>query len=405
MNKRKIINDPVHGFITIPHDLVFDLIEHPYFQRLRRIKQLGLTHLVYPGAFHTRFHHTLGAMHLMNQAIDVLRDKGVDISDDEALAAIVAVLLHDIGHGPFSHALEYSIVKGMRHEILSELFMNRLNEIFDGRLEMAIQIFRNQYPKKFLCQLVAGQLDVDRLDYLKRDSYFTGVSEGMIGTERIIKMLNVRQNQLLIDAKGLYSIRHFLTARDNMYWQVYLHRTVLSAENLLIKILSRAKEVAAVDSELFATPALRLFLNNTFRRDDFIMNPELLVQFARIDDFDIISCVKVWTEHNDKVLSLLSRFLINRKLFRIQLISHPFNSDEIDLALKDAGKRYDIEPELYHYLVVSGMVENLLYDAETDPIQMLLPDGRIESYQAMNQDITSAVIPQPIKKYYLCSPR
>ncbi|MDO9511875.1 MAG: HD domain-containing protein [Bacteroidales bacterium] len=406
MNKRKIINDPVHGFISIPDELHFDLIEHPYFQRLRRIKQLGLTHLVYPGAFHTRFHHALGAMHLMVLAIGVLRTKGIQITEEEEQAATIAILLHDIGHGPFSHALEYSIVKGMRHETLSDLFMNQLNQEFDGKLEMALQIFRNTYHKHFLYQMVAGQLDVDRLDYLRRDSYFTGVSEGMIGTERIIKMLNVRNDHLVVESKGIYSIRHFLASRDNMYWQVYLHRTVLSAENLLIKTLSRAKEIASGDSSLFATPALRIFLNDHFTLPDFISRPELLEQFAKIDDFDIISCVKVWADHSDDpILSMLSQSLIQRKLFRIQLNLQPFSQETIDNAAKEAGMRYNIDPQWHHYLIANGEVENTIYHSDDDPIIMLEPSGNTIPYHQFNPEIEDRGFSRPVKKFYLCTVR
>ncbi len=283
-NKLKIFNDPIYGFVSIPYEIIYDLIDHPYFQRLRRIKQLGLTNLVYPGALHTRFHHAMGAMHLMTEAIEVLRAKGNEITDEEAKGVTIAILLHDIGHGPFSHALEHSIVNHITHEDISELFMNSLNEEFKGELSLAIRIFNNKYEKKFLHQLVSSQLDMDRLDYLKRDSFFTGVSEGVVSSDRIIKMLNVKNDELAVEAKGIYSIEKFIIARRLMYWQVYLHKTVISAESLLVNILKRAKELAEKQEELFCTPALKVFLYNKFSKNDFKTKPELLDSFAHLDD-------------------------------------------------------------------------------------------------------------------------
>ncbi|MES1224106.1 MAG: HD domain-containing protein, partial [Bacteroidota bacterium] len=304
VNKRKIFNDPIYGFITIPNELIFDLIEHPYFQRLRRIKQLGLTALVYPGALHTRFHHAMGAMYLMTQAIDVLRAKGVEITAEEAEGVTAAVLLHDIGHGPFSHALESSLVNDVSHEQLSEIFMDKLNAELKGKLSLAIRIFRNEYSKKFLHQLVSSQLDMDRLDYLKRDSFFTGVSEGIISSDRIIAMLAVANDSLAIEAKGIYSIEKFIIARRLMYWQVYLHKTVLSAEHLLVNILSRAKELSANGEELFATPALQVFLKNNFSKTDFTANETVLSAFAELDDNDIFTSIKVWKDADDPILAM-----------------------------------------------------------------------------------------------------
>src|SRR5690554_2870296 len=302
VNKKKIFNDPIYGFITLPYEIIFDLIEHPYFQRLRRIKQLGLTHLVYPDALHTRFHHALGAMHLTLKAIEVIRSKGQEITAEEAKATAIGILLHDIGHGPFSHALEYSIVKNVTHEDISTFFMEKLNKEFNGQLDLAIEIFENRYHKPFLHQLISGQLDMDRLDYLKRDSFFTGVSEGVINTDRIISMLNVHDDQLCVEAKGIYSIEKFIIARRLMYWQVYLHKTVLSAENLVVNILKRAKKLALKGEELFCSDALHFFLYHERDKVSFINDEEVLFQFSELDDFDIMASIKMWRKNKDKVL-------------------------------------------------------------------------------------------------------
>ncbi|MFW5705520.1 MAG: HD domain-containing protein, partial [Bacteroidota bacterium] len=322
-NKKKILNDPVYGFISISSELIFDLIEHRYFQRLRRIKQLGLTHLVYPGALHTRFHHAIGAMHLMQQAIEVLRSKGHEITKDEALGTLTAILLHDIGHGPYSHTLEKSIVCSITHEELSLMFMQRLMKEFDGMPETGISIFNNSYHKKFLHQLVSSQLDMDRLDYLKRDSFFTGVSEGVINTDRIIKMLDMHDDNLVVEAKGIYSIEKFIIARRLMYWQVYLHKTVLSAEQMLVRIIRRARYLARNGTPLFATSPLRPFLEQELYMEDFKENPDILDTFARLDDFDIFTSIKEWVHHPDKVLSNLCYSLVNRQLFRTEIMNKP----------------------------------------------------------------------------------
>ena len=316
-NKRKIFNDPVYGFVTVPSDLVFKLIEHPFFQRLRRIRQLGLTNLVYPGALHTRFHHAMGAMHLMQETIEVIRLKGHEVSDAEKEGATIAILLHDIGHGPFSHALETSIVHNITHEDLSAVFMDRLNVEFNGQLEIAIKIFRGKYKKRFLHQLVSSQLDLDRLDYLCRDSFFTGVSEGIVSSDRIVKMFTVVDDQLVVEDKGIYSIENFLVARRLMYWQVYLHKTVLSAEHLLVNILKRAKELAEEKVALFCTPSLHFFLYNKLSKRAFLNKPEVLESFAKLDDNDIITSIKVWTDHSDKTLAFLCKNLVNRKLYAV----------------------------------------------------------------------------------------
>ena len=319
MNKKKIFNDPVYGFVSVPYEIIFDLIEHPYFQRLRNIKQLGLTHLVYPGALHTRFHHALGAMHLMSIALETLKNKGVKITEEESKAVTIAILLHDIGHGPFSHALESCIVPSIHHEDLSILLMKRLNIEFKGALTLAIEIFENKYDKKFLHQLVSGQLDMDRMDYLNRDSFYTGVSEGVIGFDRILKMICVIDDQLVIEEKGIYSIEKFLIARRLMYWQVYYHKTVISAEQLLVKVLRRAKEISVQGKVLFATPSFSFLLKNNPSADDFKGDERYLDAFANIDDHDIYSAIKVWTNDEDVILSKLCTELINRRLYSIEI--------------------------------------------------------------------------------------
>ena len=382
-NKLKIFNDPIYGFVSIPYEIIYDLIDHSYFQRLRRIKQLGLTNLVYPGALHTRFHHAMGAMHLMSEAIEVLRAKGNEITDEEAKGVTIAILLHDIGHGPFSHALEHSIVNHITHEDISELFMNRLNAEFKGELSLAIRIFNNKYKKKFLHQLVSSQLDMDRLDYLKRDSFFTGVSEGVVSSDRIIKMLNVKNDELAVEAKGIYSIEKFIIARRLMYWQVYLHKTVISAETLLVNILKRAKELAEKQEELFCTPALKVFLYNKFSKNDFKTEPELLDSFAQLDDYDIMASVKVWASHQDKVLAMLCNKLLNRDLFKIELQNQQFKDVEINSAKERIKKLYKLKGKEEDYFVFTGNIQNDAYSENKIRINILSKDGKI-------MDITDA---------------
>ena len=405
INKRKIINDPVHGFIGLPNDLIFDIIEHPYFQRLRRIKQLGLTHLVYPGAIHSRFSHALGSMHLMLEAIEVLRQKGQTITDEESTAAAIAILLHDIGHGPFSHALEHSIVDSMSHEALSEIFMNRLNDTFNGELKMALDIFKGNYSKKFLHQLVSGQLDVDRLDYLTRDSFFTGVSEGIIGTERIIKMLNVWDGELVVEIKGIYSIEKFLVARRLMYWQVYLHKTVLSAEQLMIKILKRAKQLAQSNIDVFATPALRIFLKNNYQKHDFVENESLIEAFSQLDDFDIFTSIKVWQLHDDKILSELSKSLVNRKLYQIELQNKAFDKIKIAELKKRIGKYYSISEEDTDYFVFTTEVVNNAYNLNHENINILLKNNVVKDITEASDQLNAAFLDKIVKKQLLCYPK
>lgn len=402
-NKKKLINDPVYGFITIPYELVFDLVEHPYFQRLRRIKQLGLTHYVYPGALHTRFHHALGAVHLMTQAIDSLRMKGIEITDEEAEAVTIAILLHDIGHGPFSHALEHTIVKNVHHEDLSTLFMERLNQLFDGRLTLAIQIFEDQYHKPFLSQLVSGQLDMDRMDYLTRDTFFTGVHEGVIGYDRIIKMLSVHEGDLVVEEKGLYSIEKFLVARRLMYWQAYLHKTVLSAEQMLIRALSRAKELAHSGVRLPVTKKLAYFLYEDVQMEDFRdVKSEALDNFAQLDDFDVVAGLKSFMDHSDFTLAFLSKGIINRNLLKVRLKNDPFSSDlmnklRLNVELAFEGKAIKAE-----HLVFSGSESNSNYSIRKREIKIAFKSGEV---LPMSEISDHGISPREVVKYYLCFPK
>ncbi len=407
----KIVNDPVYGFIHIPFQILFDLIEHPYFQRLRRIKQLGLTHLVYPGAQHTRFQHSLGALHLMNSAIAVLRGKGVIISEKEAEAVSITILLHDIGHGPFSHTLEHSLVEGISHENLSILFMEQLNEEFGGKLDLAIKIFKDQYEKKFLHQLVSGQLDMDRLDYLKRDSFFTGVTEGTIGLDRIIEMINVKNDRLVVDEKGIYSIEKFLIARRLMYWQVYLHKTVLSAELLLMKILKRAKALTSEGVSLFATSAMNYFLeqnvnyNSVFGKQAIHHKADLLKNFASLDDNDILTSAKIWAEENDIVLSLLCKRLLNRHLFRAKLQKEEFDHKLLETLSKKVMNEYKISIDQTSYFVFMEIISNYAYDPDDHSIQILYKDGSLRDISEASDMLNTAVLSKTVKKYCLCYPK
>ena len=404
-NKRKIINDPIYGFIALPGELIFDLIEHPWFQRLRRIKQLGLTNLVYPGALHTRFHHAIGAMYLMGQAIEVLRFRGVAINPEEEEGAYVAILLHDIGHGPFSHALEHSIIHGMNHEALSSLFIAELNKQFFGKLDLAIAIFEDTYAKRFLHQLVSGQLDVDRLDYLKRDSFYTGVSEGVINSDRIIKMIHVVDNQLVVELKGIYSIEKFIVARRLMYWQVYLHKTVVGAESLLVNVLKRAKEIALQGVELFATPAFRYFLYNEVSFDAIEKDQKILGLFAQLDDFDIMASIKVWCDHNDVVLAQLSKQLINRQLFHVEIQATPFSKDYLDKMVDTYAKAKGLTHAEAQYFVYSGKLENEAYKLDRNSIMILLKDNSLADLTSISDQLTSSSIAKPVVKYFICYPK
>ncbi len=410
-SKKKIINDPVHGFIDIPAGIISNLIEHPYFQRLRRIKQLGLSHLVYPGAFHNRFQHALGAAYLMDLAIEVLRSKGNEITPAEAEAVKIAILLHDIGHGPFSHALEYSIVNGVTHEKISTLFMERLNKEMNGKLDLAIRIFKNQYPKNFLHQLVSGQLDMDRLDYLRRDSFFSGVSEGTIGTSRIIKMLDVCNGNLVVEEKGIYSIEKFLIARRLMYWQVYLHKTVLAAEEMMVCVLKRAKYLAERGEELFATPALHYFLYTKIDATAFESNQPVsdnksaLDMFAKLDDDDIMVSIKVWANHSDSVLSYLSKSLRDRNLFKIEIQKEPFSSDYISEIHKKVQQHIGCSAHALDFLVLQGNISNNAYSASEQHINIQHKDGSLNDIATVSDMLNIDVLSKIVKKYYLCYPK
>jgi len=407
LNKKKIINDPVYGFINIPFELVFDLISHPFFQRLRYIKQLGMTHLVYPGALHTRFHHALGAMHLMSLAIEILRSKGHDITRDEDEAATVAILLHDIGHGPFSHALEHSLVKGIQHEDISMLMMERLNEQFHGRLTMAIEVFRGRYHKKFLHQLISSQLDLDRMDYLNRDSFFTGVSEGVISFDRIIKMFNIADDHLVIEEKGIYSIEKFLIARRLMYWQVYLHKTVIAGEQLLVKILKRAKELAVNGQELFATPALQHFLQNDVTEKDFFASDIHLLHFSRLDDQDIFASVKVWRAHEDRILSLLCTMLTDRSLYKTEITNTVPDESRVERIRENAMISLEINEKDVSYFVFTDFISNRAYNtAEGNSTINILMKNNTTIDIAKASDLSNLEsLDKTVTKHILCYPR
>lgn len=403
-NKKKIINDPVYGFISLPNELILSTIDHPYFQRLRRIKQLGLTEIVYPGAIHTRFHHAVGCTHLMRQAVETLRKAGNEITESEALGVTMAILLHDIGHGPFSHALEHSIVTGLHHEDISTLFMEALNKEFDGALDTAISIFNNTYEKKFLHQLVSSQLDMDRLDYLKRDSFYTGVSEGVVSNQRIIKMLDVVDDNLVIHEKGIYSIEKFIVARRLMYWQAYLHKTVISAEHLLVKVLERAKFLARLGVDLFATPTFRLFLYNDVSKSAFISDG-YLGEFAKLDDYDILTSIKVWRNHDDKVLSLLSKMLIDRNLLKVKVDIEPASEEVIEAKRKEVASHFGITEDEASYFVFQDAIENNAYNPSKDKINILLKSGVVKDITEASDNLNIQALAKPVRKYFLCYPR
>lgn len=404
-NKRKIINDPVYGFINISNEVIFDIIEHPYFQRLRRIKQLGLTHLVYPGALHTRFHHSLGATFLMGKAIAELRAKGHKIDKEEELGVMAAILLHDIGHGPFSHALEYSIGDGIHHEEISKLFISYFNQLHGNKLSIAIDIFSNQYKKKFLHKLVSSQLDMDRIDYLKRDSFFTGVSEGVINSERLINMLDVIDDDLVIQAKGIYSAEKFITARRLMYWQVYLHKTVLVAEYTLMRILKRAKELTKQGRNLFSTPALAYFLQHEIDASTFKTKDEALVNFAKLDDFDVLTSLKVWVHDDDKVLSTLSKSIINRRLFKIEMQKECFADNYIREIKEKTKKKFDLTEDEVNYFVLQDTTSNHAYKQGVDTINILYKDGTVHDISETSDDLNISLLSNPVTKHFLCFPK
>ena len=405
MNKKKIINDPVYGFIAIGSELLFDLIEHPYFQRLRYIKQLGLTDLVYPGALHTRFHHALGAMHLMGRVLENLRKKGVKINEEEFEAAQIAVLLHDIGHGPFSHSLEQTLLPGVNHESLSYLFMKELNHQFNGALDLALKLFQNTYSRKFLHELVSSQLDIDRLDYLKRDCFFTGVMEGTIGVDRIIAMLNVVDDKLVVEEKGIYSIESFLHARRLMYWQVYLHKTAVSAERMLVNIIKRAQYMHRSGEKLIASDSLLIFLQHNHTIDDFKDKPEVRTAFGNLDDNDIWGAIKLWRSHDDWILSTLCKMLLVRDLFQITLSSDPIKKNQLEIVREAISSKYKILRNDTSYFFSHGAVSNEAYVAEGQTINILTKRGEIVNIAEASDLPSIKAISKIVKKNYLCWPK
>jgi len=401
--KLNIFNDPIYGFITIPDTIVFNLIEHAYFQRLRRISQMGLSYLVYPGAHHTRFHHALGCMYLMQKAVQVLRVKGVSISSDEEEALLIAILLHDIGHGPFSHAMENSIVEDISHEEISLLFMKELNEKFNGKLTAAIEIFSGNHPKKFLCQLISGQLDMDRLDYLKRDSFYAGTPEGNINSERLITMLNVVDNELVVEEKGVYSIEKFIIARRFMYWQVYLHKTGIVAEQILVNILKRAKELIINGKPLAASKPLMFFLEHQIDKTSF--TTDILKLFSELDDTDILAAIKAWKNEDDFILKTLCECLLDRNLFKIKVRNEPFTKFEVDKKIKKVIQNFKITEAEAAYFTFNGSISNQAYSQTKQNIKLLTQKGSVIDIVQMSDQINSKALTNLVTKYYLCYPK
>lgn len=403
INKLKIFNDPIYGFISITNPLIYDLIQHPYFQRLRRISQMGMSYLVYPGAHHTRFHHALGCMHIMQKTVQVLRFKDVEISPDEECALYIAILLHDIGHGPYSHAMEHSIVENVNHEKISLLFMDKLNEEFNGQLTLAIRIFKGEYHRKFMLHLISSQLDMDRMDYLKRDSFYSGVAEGNINSERLIQMLNVEADMLVIEEKGIYSVEKFLVARRLMYWQAYLHKTSVAAELILTKILKRAKELSHNNVQLPASKPLQFFLTNKIELEDF--DDTVLNTFAQLDDYDIMSAIKEWQWHDDFVLSQLSRMIINRDLLKIRLQAEKFDKSQAEVLRKRFMELNNLTEKEAEYFVFKGKIKNQAYNKTSEPIHILKKDRTIEDVIEASDQLNLKALSKPVTKYYLCFPK
>lgn len=411
MNKKKIINDPVFGFLTIPNDLLYDILQHPYVQRLSRIRQLGLSNFIYPGVMHTRFLHSIGAMHLMQEGIDSLRQKGVAISDNESTSAQIAILLHDVGHGPFSHVLEHTLVSGITHEEISLLMMEQINldmspkseqHLWTQRpLDEAIAIFKDEYPRHFLHQLISSQLDVDRMDYLCRDSFFSGVQEGRVASERLLKMLNVVNDRLVVEYKGIYSVEKFLVARRLMYWQVYLHKTSVAAEQLLIQLLTRAKELANRGVELFCPPALHYFLYHHITGKDFFLGSEALKQYALLDDSDITSSIKAWMSCDDQVLRLLSTAFTHRQLYRGRILSEPLSDEDKKMLSQHYVEALGIAPEDAHYFFVEHVTTSNTYSEKDDSIDILYPDGDVKDIGAASEILDVKLLTKKPKKLYL----
>ncbi len=401
--KLKIFNDPIYGFITIPNELVFRIIAHPYFQRLRRISQMGMSYLVYPGAHHTRFHHALGGLHLMQKAVDMLRIKGVEITKEEEEGLYIAILMHDIGHGPFSHAMEHSIVEGVSHEHISLLIMEEMNKEFNQSLTLGIEIFKGTYPRKFMNQLVSSQLDMDRLDYLKRDSFYTGVPEGNINSERIITMLNVVDGQLVVEEKGIYSVEKFLVARRLMYWQVYLHKTGVAAEQLLIRVLKRAKELIENGQKLECSAAFSYFLHNKVGEENF--DSKVLKTFSRLDDYDIVSAMKNWIDHPDFVLSNLCEMLLNRNLLKVNFKKRPIPAAKLEKYIEKVKMKYELTNDETAYFVFSGKVYNIAYSSGVDKILILHSNGKISDVAKASDQLNLSALSTPVTKYYICYPK
>ena len=403
INKLKIFNDPIYGFITIPNALIYDLIQHSYFQRLRRISQMGLSYLVYPGANHTRFHHALGCMHLMQKAVDVLRFKGIAISDEEENALYIAILLHDIGHGPFSHAMEKSIVEEVHHEAISLVFMSQLNDEFKGQLSLAIQIFKGEYHRKFMLQLISSQLDMDRMDYLKRDSFYSGVAEGNVNSERLIQMMNVVEDFLVIEEKGIYSVEKFLMSRRLMYWQAYLHKTSLVAELILTKVLKRAKELTLKGITLPCSEPLLFFMQNRIVLDNF--NAQTLDLFSQLDDFDIISALKSWQGQDDFILSSLSKMIINRDLPKIKVVTDKLLLEDMLPLQERFAAENNISIADTNYFIFKGKIKNQAYSKEAEPIRILKKDRTIEDVVEASDQLNLKSLSKSVTKYYICFPK
>ena len=403
INKLKIFNDPIYGFISLPNTLIYDLVQHPYFQRLRRISQMGLSYLVYPGAHHTRFHHALGCMHIMQKAVEVLRFKGVEISKEEEKALYIAILLHDIGHGPFSHAMEHSIVEDVNHEAISLFFMDELNKQFKGELSLAILIFKEQYHRKFMLQLISSQLDMDRLDYLRRDSFYTGVAEGNINSERLIQMMNVVDDTLVIEEKGIYSVEKFLMARRLMYWQAYLHKTSLVAEVILTKVLKRAKELTQRGIILPCSQPLLFFMQNKISQEDFDSN--VLNLFAQLDDYDIISALKMWQFHEDFVLKSLSGMIINRDLLKVKISEDKYTQEQVDDLIAKVVKLYGLTNHDASYFVTRGKIKNQAYSKDSEPIRIYKKDLTVEDVVTASDQLNLKALTKPVTKYYICFPK
>lgn len=403
LKKIKIFNDPIYGFIPVQNDLIFKIIEHPYFQRLRRISQMGLSYLVYPGAHHTRFHHALGCVFLMQKAIETLRSKNIIISSKEKEALQIAILLHDIGHGPFSHALEKSIIENVHHEKLSLLFMQQLNDEFGGKLSLAIQIFKGEYDRKFMHQLISSQLDMDRLDYLKRDSFYSGVAEGNINAERLIAMLNVKEDNLVIEFKGIYSVEKFIVARRLMYWQVYLHKTSVAAEHVLVKVLQRAKELTKIGVKLTATAPFEFFLKFNSRNAE--IDNEIINLFSNLDDYDIISALKSWCHHEDYILASLSRSIIDRKLPKVKMQNEEFSKEYFEKIQHKAASKIPVDQKDLSYFVFRGKVENMAYSSVKERINIMYKNGEVTDMVTASDNLSLQALTNSVTKHFICHPK